>query len=63
MGCACREKVVEGDIPSDIAATVAEKRRELIESISEVDDELADMFLNDQPISPEVLAVGTHFHQ
>lgn len=55
----CREKVVEGEIPSDIAAAVAEKRRELIESISEVDDELADMFLNDQPITAEILAVST----
>lgn len=55
----CREKVVEGEIPSDIAAAVAEKRRELIESISEVDDELADIFLNDQPITAEILAVST----
>lgn len=57
--CLCREKVIEGEIPSDITAAVAEKRRELIESISEVDDELADAFLNDQPITPEILAVST----
>ncbi|KAG0607350.1 hypothetical protein M758_8G021700 [Ceratodon purpureus] len=50
------EKVLKGDIPSDIAAEVAEKRRELIESVSEVDDELADLFLNDQPITPDVLS-------
>jgi elongation factor G len=53
-----REKVIEGDIPSEIAAEVAEKRRELIESVSEVDDELADLFLNDQPITADVLSVG-----
>ena len=51
----------KGDIPSEIAAAVAEKRRELIESVSEVDDELADLFLNDQPISPEVLSVRLVF--
>ena len=56
-----REKVIKGDIPSEIADEVAEKRRELIESVSEVDDELADMFLNDQPITADVLSVGSSF--
>lgn len=49
--------MIKGDIPSEIAAEVAEKRRELIESVSEVDDELADLFLNDQPITADVLSV------
>lgn len=50
--------MVKGDIPSEIKEAVSEKRRELIEAVSEVDEELADLFLNDEPISPEVLSVG-----
>lgn len=38
-------------------AIVAEKRRELIEVVSEVDDKLAEAFLNDEPISPADLEV------
>ncbi|CAK9224974.1 unnamed protein product [Sphagnum troendelagicum] len=50
------EKVTEADMPNDIVPAVAEKRRELIEAISEVDEELADLFLNDHPITPDELA-------
>jgi elongation factor G len=35
----------------------AEKRRELIETVSEVDDKLADAFLTDEPISSSDLEV------
>ncbi|KAB2002722.1 hypothetical protein ES319_D11G085200v1 [Gossypium barbadense] len=45
------EKVVAEEIPADMDAIVAEKRRELIEMVSEVDDKLAEAFLNDEPIS------------
>ncbi|KAK2990409.1 hypothetical protein RJ640_000851, partial [Escallonia rubra] len=45
------EKVVSEEIPSNIEALVAEKRRELIEVVSEVDDKLAEAFLSDEPIS------------
>ncbi|EOX96370.1 PREDICTED: elongation factor G-1, mitochondrial [Theobroma cacao] len=45
------EKVVAEEIPADMEAIVAEKRRELIEMVSEVDDKLAEAFLNDEPIS------------
>ncbi|KAA8515892.1 hypothetical protein F0562_019071 [Nyssa sinensis] len=45
------EKVVNEEIPANIEALVAEKRRELIEVVSEVDDKLAELFLNDEPIS------------
>ena len=38
-------------------AMVAEKRRELIEIVSEVDDKLAEAFLNDEPISSADLEV------
>ncbi|MED6184041.1 Elongation factor G-2, mitochondrial [Stylosanthes scabra] len=46
------EKVVTEEVPGDMEALVAEKRRELIEAVSEVDDQLAEAFLGDEPISP-----------
>ncbi|KAI3938246.1 hypothetical protein MKW98_031194 [Papaver atlanticum] len=49
------EKVTITDVPADMEALVAEKRRELIETVSEVDDQLAEAFLNDEPISAEEL--------
>ncbi|KAI3918721.1 hypothetical protein MKX01_042041 [Papaver californicum] len=49
------EKVTITDVPADMEALVAEKRRELIETVSEVDDQLAEAFLNDEPISSEEL--------
>ncbi|XP_076933547.1 elongation factor G-2, mitochondrial-like isoform X1 [Bidens hawaiensis] len=51
------EKVVTEEIPSDMQAIVAEKRRELIEAVSDVDDELAELFLSDEPTSSADLAV------
>lgn len=45
------ENVVGEDIPANMEGIVEEKRRELIETVSEVDDKLADLFLNDEPIS------------
>ncbi|KAJ6347627.1 hypothetical protein OIU76_004163 [Salix suchowensis] len=38
-------------IPIEMQALAAEKRRELVETVSEVDDKLADAFLTDEPIS------------
>ncbi|KAM3323020.1 elongation factor G-2, mitochondrial [Capsicum chacoense] len=46
------EKIVTEDIPANMEAFASEKRRELIEAVSEVDDKLAESFLNDEPISP-----------
>ncbi|KAJ6415378.1 hypothetical protein OIU84_004218 [Salix udensis] len=45
------EKVVTAGIPIEMEALAAEKRRELVETVSEVDDKLADAFLTDEPIS------------
>uniref|UniRef100_A0A1J3F8V6 Elongation factor G, mitochondrial n=1 Tax=Noccaea caerulescens TaxID=107243 RepID=A0A1J3F8V6_NOCCA len=45
------ENVVAGDIPADMEDLAAEKRRELIEVVSEVDDVLAEKFLNDEPVT------------
>lgn len=42
-------------------ALVAEKRRELIEIVSEVDDKLAEAFLDDEPISSTDLEVHWTF--
>lgn len=53
----CSEKIVTEDIPADMEALVAEKHRELIEAVSEVDDKLADAFLTDEPISTADLEV------
>lgn len=45
------------EIPANMEALVAEKRRELIEMVSEVDDKLAEAFLTDEPISSASLEV------
>ncbi|XP_042503566.1 elongation factor G-1, mitochondrial-like, partial [Macadamia integrifolia] len=52
------ENIVISDIPTNMEALVAEKRRELIEVVSEVDDQLAEAFLNDEPISPNDLEMA-----
>ena len=39
-------------------AMAAEKRRELIEAVSDVDDQLAESFLSDEPISSGDLEVS-----
>ncbi|KAL5706099.1 Elongation factor G-1 [Ranunculus cassubicifolius] len=52
------ETIVASDIPADMEALVAEKRRELIETVSEVDDDLAEVFLGDEPISPSDLEMA-----
>ena len=54
------EKIVAEDIPANMEALVAEKRRELIEAVSEVDDKLAEVFLNDEPVSSTELEVRQH---
>ncbi|GLT60220.1 hypothetical protein SLA2020_329950 [Shorea laevis] len=45
------EKVVTAEILANMETLVAEKRDELIEIVSEVDDKLAEAFLSDEPIS------------
>lgn len=45
------ENVVTEEVPAEMEALVAEKRRELIETVSEVDDKLAAAFLGEVPIS------------
>ncbi|XP_072180497.1 elongation factor G, mitochondrial-like [Diadema setosum] len=45
---AAGELVVEGDIPEDMKADVEKYRQKLIESLSNVDDELGEMFLEEK---------------
>lgn len=63
LGACCSEKVVAEEIPANMEALVAEKRRELIEAVSEVDDKLAEAFLNDEPISSTELGVCQYAFQ
>eukprot|EP00877_Chromochloris_zofingiensis_P012293 jgi/Chrzof1/7317/Cz02g19060.t1 len=48
-------EVVEGPVPAEMKQEMEKKRTELIERVSEVDDQLADMFLNEEPISADDL--------
>ncbi|CAN1231051.1 Elongation factor G-2, mitochondrial [Linum perenne] len=49
------ENIVTEEIPADMVTFIEAKRRELIETVSDVDDQLADAFLADEPISPSDL--------
>jgi elongation factor G len=53
----CSQNVTAYDIPLNMADLVTEKRRELVEVVSEVDDQLAEAFLNDEPIAAHQLKV------
>lgn len=53
----CSEKIVTEEVPPNMEALVAEKRRELIETVSDVDDILAEAFLSDETISAADLEV------
>uniref|UniRef100_A0A7N0ZTQ2 Elongation factor G, mitochondrial n=1 Tax=Kalanchoe fedtschenkoi TaxID=63787 RepID=A0A7N0ZTQ2_KALFE len=50
------ENIEIAEIPENMMPLVTEKRRELIEMVSEVDDKLAEAFLSDEPISSKGLA-------
>ncbi|MEW5307565.1 MAG: hypothetical protein WDW36_009953 [Sanguina aurantia] len=52
------EEVVVGSIPEELLEEVETRRLELIERLSEVDDEIADLFLNEAAVSPEVLSAA-----
>lgn len=45
------------DIPANLNELALEKRHELVEIVSEVDDQLAEAFLSDEPISAADLEV------
>lgn len=52
------EKIIPDEIPSNLSSFATEKRRELIEAVSEVDDILAETFLNDEPITSDDLEMA-----
>ncbi|RHN72769.1 putative P-loop containing nucleoside triphosphate hydrolase [Medicago truncatula] len=47
----CSEKVVVEEVPRNMESLVSRKRRDLIKTVSEVDDKLAEAFSSDNPIS------------
>ncbi|RHN72765.1 putative P-loop containing nucleoside triphosphate hydrolase [Medicago truncatula] len=47
----CRIMVVIEEVPADMEALVLEKRHELIKTVSDVDDKLAEAFCSGKPIS------------
>ena len=50
-------EIVESDeIPAGLVEMAKAKRAELIEIVADVDDELAELFLNEQPITNEALS-------
>lgn len=46
--CIFSEKVIEKEIPDELVALATEKRSELIEQLANVDDEIADIYLNEE---------------
>lgn len=50
--------VRETEIPEDLVAFAEEKRAELIEQLAEVDEEISDLFLDEQPISSAQIAAA-----
>lgn len=60
--CAPRETRRVEEVPARLAAAAEEKRKELVECLSEVDDDIAEKFLNDDPISPQDLQVRGPAH-
>jgi elongation factor G len=47
--------VVREAVPADLAAVAEERRRRLVESVAEVDDELAELYVADRPIDADGL--------
>lgn len=50
--------VKSGEIPTEFMEAAIAKRAELVETLAEVDDEIADAWLEEREITPEELAVG-----
>lgn len=55
-----REIVEEDDIPEHLKDLVAEKREELIATLADVDDEIGDLFLNEETPTAEQLHVSNN---
>ena len=48
----------DAELPADVRKLAEEKRHELVEQLSEVDDEVAEKFLNDEEVTAEDLRVS-----
>lgn len=53
--------VTSGDIPAEFLAAAEAKRAELVETLAEVDDEIADAWLDERVISGEEISVSYVF--
>jgi elongation factor G len=49
------EKVREGDVPAEYAARTKAAREEIVQQVADVDDTLAEKFLNEEPVTTEEL--------
>ena len=49
------ENILEGEVPTELLPQCEEKYLELIGSLADVDDQIADMFLNEEEISSDIL--------
>ena len=56
-----REKITECNIPDNLKALASQKRSEMIECLANVDDEMAEHFLNETNPSEVVLTVKPIF--
>lgn len=52
------EIIEEGPIPEDLKSLVEEKRQLMIESLADVDDEIAEIFLEEKVPTPEQITAG-----
>jgi elongation factor G len=53
-----RINVTSGEIPAEFMDAAIAKRAELVETLAEVDDEIADAWLEEREIAPDELAVS-----
>ena len=53
--------VTSGEIPTEFLDAATAKRAELVETLAEVDDEIADAWLEEREIAPDELAVSLLF--
>ena len=51
------ESIAYGPVPEELMALAQSKRAELIATVADHDDELADIFLNEQDPTPQELKV------
>lgn len=55
---AAGERVTEVPLPEEMRAEMDAKRAELVERVAEVDEEVGELFLMEEEVSPEVLAAA-----